>query len=227
MSQLLQETINAAERVIAGEDSRIGEYLERFLNSPGELHSGEDSERVYLAALLDFIGMHEESVRVLRDAPDAMSRNMEGMLAAVHGQHEQARNILVEALHASTDSLLRQQILANLAAVTLRAGSIEEAEAWIEAAAVARQAGNPAVHVLIATVRASIAPRRGDRPALRGAVSSLKEASKSRLAELGTEHPQALAIVANMASAEIMVARADNSAVRMERAIDVLEVAGV
>ncbi len=228
MSQLLQETINAAERVIAGEDSRIGEYLERFLNSPGELHSGEDSQRVYLAALLDFIGMHEESVRVLRDASDAMSRNMEGMLAAAHGQHEEARYILLEALHASTDSLpLRQQILANLATVTLRAGSIEEAEAWIEAAAVARQAGNPAVDVLIATVRASIASRRGDRPALRGAVASLKEASKSRLAELGTEHPQALAIVANMASAEIMVARADNSAACMERAIDVLDVAAV
>ena len=124
MSELLRETINAAERVVAGEDSRIGDYLERLLNSPGELHSGEDSQRVYLAALLDFIGMHDESVRVLRDASDAMSRNMEGMLAAAHGQHEQARNILMQALDAATDSLLlRQQILANLAAVSLRAGS--------------------------------------------------------------------------------------------------------
>ena len=190
MSELLQETINAAERVVAGEDSRIRDYLERLLSSPGELQSGEDSERVYLAALLDFIGLHDESVRVLRDAPDAMSRNMEGMLAAAHGQHEQARNILVEALDAATDSpLLRQQILANLAAVSLQAGSVEEAEAWIEAAAAAGQAGSPAVDVLIATVRASIASRRGDLPALRRAAASLKEASKSRLAELGTEHP--------------------------------------
>ena len=78
---------------------------------------------------------------------------------------------------------------------------------------------------MIATVRASIASRRGDLSALRSAAASLKEASKSRLAELGTEHPQALAVVANMASAEIMVARAENSAVRLERAIDVLEVA--
>jgi len=226
MNELLRETINAAERVVAGEDSRVRDYLERLLNSSGELQSGEDSERVYLAALLDFIGLHEESVRVLSDVPGAMSRNMEGMLAAARGQHEQARNILVEALPASTDSpVLRQQILANLAAVSLQAGSVGEAEGWIEAAAAAGQAGNPAVDVLIATVRASIASRRGDLPALRGAAALLKEASKSRLAELGTEHPQALAIVANMASAEIMLARADNSAVRLERAIDVLEVA--
>ena len=94
MSQLLRETINAAEKIVAGEDSQVEDYLERLLSSPGELQSGEDSQRVYLAALLDFIGLHDESARVLHDAPDAMSRNMEGMLAAAHGQHEQARNIL-------------------------------------------------------------------------------------------------------------------------------------
>ena len=226
MSELLQETINAAERVIAGEDSQVGYYLERLLSSPRELSSGEDSDRVYLAALLDFIGMHDESVRVLRDAPDAMSRNMEGMLAAAHGQYQRARNILVQALDAAADSpLLRKQILANLAAVSLQAGSVGEAEAWTEAAAAAGHAADPAVDVLIATVRASIASRRGDLTALRSAAASLEGASKSRLAELGTEHPQALAVVANMASAEIMVARSENSAVRMERAIDVLEVA--
>ena len=228
MSELLRETINAAERVVAGEDSQVADYLERLLNSPGELRSGEDSERIYLAALLDFIGLHEGSARVLRDAPDAMSRNMEGMLAAAHGQHKQARNILVKALNAATDSpLLRKQILANLAAVSLRTGSVGEAEAWNEWAAAAGQAGNPAVDVLIATVRTSIASLRGDLPTLRSAAASLEEASKSRLAELGTEHPQALAVVANMATAEIMVARAENSAVRLERAIDVLEVAAV
>ena len=181
MSELLRETINAAERVVAGEDSQVTDYLERLLNSPGELRSGEDSERAYLAALLDFIGLHDESVRVLRDAPDAMSRNMEGMLAAAHGQHEQARNILVKALNAATDSpLLRKQILANLAALSLRAGSVGEAEAWIEGAAAAGQAGNPAVDVLIATVRTSIASRRGDLPTLRSAAASLEEAWVSR-----------------------------------------------
>lgn len=123
--------------------------------------------------------------------------------------------------------MLRQQILANLAAVSLRAGSVEEAEAWIEAAAAAGQAGNPAADVLIATVRASVASHRRGLPNLRSAAASLEEASKARLAELGTDHPQALAVVANMASTEIMVARAEHSAVRMERAIDVLEVAAV
>jgi hypothetical protein len=226
MSELLRETIIAAERVVAGEDSAVEESLKRLLNSPLELRASEKPERVYLAALLDSIGMRDEAAHVLGGGSDAMSRNVEGMLAAARGQHEVARNILVEALHVSTDfHALRRQILANLAAVTLQAGSIGEAEAWIEAAVVAERVGDPAVDVLIATVRASIASRRGDLPTLRSAVASLKEASKSRLAELGTEHPQALVIVANLASAEIMLARADNSAVRLGRAIDVLEAA--
>ena len=151
---------------------------------------------------------------------------MEGMLAAAHGRNKQARHALRQALDAAMDSpLLRRQILANLATVSLQAGSVEESEAWMEAIAVAGQVGSPADEVLIETVRASIASRRGDLPTLRRAVGSLKEASKQRLAELGTEHPQALAIVANMASAEIMVARAENSVIRMERAVEVLEVA--
>lgn len=226
MSELLRETISAAETVIAGGDNQLGDYLERLLSSPGGLRSSEDSERVYLAALLDFIGLHDESVRVLRDAPDAMARNMEGMLAAGHGQHQRARDILVQALDAATDSPpLRRKILANLAAVSLQAGSVGEAEAWTEAATAAGQIPDTAVDVLIATIRASIASRRGDLRGLRSAAASLEKASKSRLAELGTEHPQALSVVANMASTEIMVARAENSAVRVERAIDVLEVA--
>ena len=168
---------------------------------------------------------------MLRDASDAMSRNMEGMLAAAHGQHEEARYILLEALHASsTDSLP----LPPADPGQPGDGDAREPDPskkprrGSRPAAVARQAGNPAVDVLIATVRASIASCAGETgQPLRGAVASLKEASKSRLAELGTEHPQALAIVANMASAEIMVARADNSAACMERAIDVLDVAAV
>lgn len=76
----------------------------KLMSSPGESRSGEDSDRVYLAALLDFIGLHDESVRVLRDAPDAMSRNMEGMLAAAHGRHTRARDLLMEALDAAADS---------------------------------------------------------------------------------------------------------------------------
>src|SRR3984957_15071606 len=204
MSELLRETISAAERTVAGEDSRLEDYVDRLLGSPDDLQSGEGSDRVYLAALLDFIGLHDESVRLLRGAPDAMSRNMEGMLATAHGRHAEARGLLTEALDAANSPLLRRQILANLAVVSLRTGSVDEAEAWMEAAT-AGQGGDPAVDVLIATVRAAIASDRGDLPALRTAAASVNDASKSRLTELGTEHPQSLAVIANLASAEIMV----------------------
>src|SRR5579863_4177153 len=136
MNELLRETINAAERAVSGEDSQVQGYLERLLRNPSVLRSSTDEERAYLALLLDFIGMRGEAVRVLRDTPDlnpvgvnATLRNLEGILAAIHGQYGQAQDTLKEALVAAEDSpSLRVKILANLAAVSLRAGSTEQAE---------------------------------------------------------------------------------------------------
>ena len=233
MNELLRETINAAERAVVGEDSQLQEYFERLLSNPSELQAGRDEERAYLAVLLDYIGCRDEAIHVLRDASDskpigvnATLRNLEGMLAAVHGQYGQAQDILKEALSAAEDSpSLRVKILANLAAVSLRAGSAEQAEEWAAASNVIGDAGNPAAHLLIASVQASIASDRKDTPALRIAASSLGEASMSRIAELGTQHPQALVTVVNMANTEIMLARAEGAKARLERAVGVLEIA--
>ena len=235
MSELLRQTINAAERAAAGEDSPVQDYLDQLLRDPADLHSFGDDERVYLAVLLDSIGLHGESIRILQDSlipvpgsAAAFFQNTEGMLAAAHGQHDRARRVLRGALSAASDDLLlRAKILANLTAVSLHAGSVEEAEAWADAYCLGAEAGTPATDVLIASVRAGIASARGDVPGLRTAAASLGEACRARIAELGASHPQAFALVANLASTEIMVARADGSLIDQERATSVLEVAAI
>jgi hypothetical protein len=234
MTALITETVAAAERAVAGEDSSVRDYCDRLLGDLAELRSGRDEEHVYLATLLDAIGLRKESVHILRAAAasrSAVSRavlqNAEGMLAAKHGEFERARVLLEQALLAATDSAaVRNKILANLAAVSLMAGSIEDARAWVDQLDAAGETSDPAVSVLTNSVRAALAVAARDRPGLGTAVTALHEASMSRAAELG-QHPRAVAVVANMAVAEATAAQASGSRVRVARAIDVLEVAAL
>ena len=64
---------------------------------------------------------------------------------------------------------------------------------------------------------------RRDLPGLRAAAASLSDASRERIHEVGTEHPLAFALVANMAATEIVLARAEGSPARLEREMYVLE----
>jgi RNA polymerase sigma factor (sigma-70 family) len=233
MKGLFQETIRAAERgVDGGEESVTYYYVERLLGNPSELQSGGDEGRAYLAVLLDTIGLRKESIRVLRDAfnpgksdDSPALQNMEGMLAAAHGRYKRASDILNDALYSADSPQMRGKILANLAAVSLQAGRVDEADAWVNVSKSIQYSGDPAADVLIASVEVNIASARGNKQALRAAASSLRGASGPWIAELGPQHPQALAVVANMANAEIMVAYAEDSPIRLQHAIDVLEVA--
>src|SRR5579859_5011666 len=99
MTELFRETVNAAERVLAGEDVPVHDYLERLIPDTTELQSGGDEGRAYLALLLDSIGLQGESIRVLRDSAaagqssaNAALQNVEGILAALHGRYQEAQN---------------------------------------------------------------------------------------------------------------------------------------
>lgn len=234
MSELLRETIGAAERAVAGQrETDVHRHLERLESDPGVLRAANGGDRAYLALLLDSLGLHDKSAGILHGdsgpaqvGADATLRNTEAMLAAAHGQYARAHALLTQAKSAAANSpALRATIFANLAAVSIQAGSINEAEAWAEAADASPGAGSAATDVLIATVRAVIASARADTPGLRAASESLGTASRARIGELGAQHPQALALVANMARTEIMVARAEGSPARLERAAGVLEIA--
>jgi uncharacterized membrane protein len=232
MSESFRETVSAAERAVTGEDISVAAHVNRLISNPADVQSGTDEERAYLAVLLDFIGLREESARILEGFPapeqvsaSAVLRNVEGMLAAAHGDYGRARRILGEALQAAGDSpVLRVKIQANLAAVSWGAGAPEVAEAWADAASAQQEGRTPASDVLIASVRAWIASVRGDLQGLQSASASLGVASRARIEELGANHPQALATVSNMAHIQVLLARAEDSQVRLERAIDVLEV---
>ena len=235
MSELFQAAVNAAEMAAVGEGGPAGERIAQLLASPADARSGNDEERAYLAVLLDFIGLREESARILQTPlgagqadTSATLRNMEGMLAAAHGDYGRAQQILRAALQAAAGSpALRVKIEANLAAASWGAGALEVAETWIDSASAQHEGRTPASDVLIASVRAQIAAARGDLESLRSASTALGAASRERIGELGADHPQTLAIVANLARTQVLVALAEGSRIRLERAAGVLEVAAL
>ena len=194
---------------------------------------GAEEERARLAVLLDFLGLRAQAERILGTADqghgqqDAGLRSIAGILAARHGDYRRASELFTAALSASPKgSALRTKVLANLAAVSLQAGETARAAEWLAEAGQARLlASDPAADVLLASVQAGMAAADGDLSSLRGSVSELGEASRSRIAELGPHHPQALMTVTNMATAEFELACAEGSQERQERAVKVLEVA--
>lgn len=229
MSELFREAVDAAERAVGGETIPVRDFLERLFAHPEQPRT--DDGRVYLSVLLDALGMRDEAVRVLRDDArgevNPLMRNTEGMLAANHGDYDHALVLFAEALLAAQrSSPLRGKILANLAAVSWRAGRTDDAIRWTaEASASRSNAEDPATAVLIASVQAQIAAAQGNVPALRNAATMLVDASRDRIAELDVDQPQALVTVANMAAIEIMLASAEQSAERLERGRQVLGIA--
>jgi hypothetical protein len=232
VSELFRETITAAEKAVTDGGGPVGDNIYRLLANPSEFESANDGDRAYLALMLDSSGFRDESERILRESSEpgqvsanAALRNVEGMLAAEHGDYNRAKQILKDALQAASDSpVLRVKIQANLAAVNWGAGELNAAEAWADAASAQQEGLTPASEVLIASVRAGIASIRGNLQGLRAASVSLGAASQARIDELGAHHPHALATVANMARIQIWLARAEDSRIRLERAIRVLEV---
>src|SRR5690242_691182 len=108
MNELYREAVSAAERALAEDYTLVQDRVERLMSNTVELQSCSDEEHAYLALLLDSIGLHDESIRILRNGADTGSadmdaalQNVEGMLAAVHNQHERARDILRNALSAA------------------------------------------------------------------------------------------------------------------------------
>lgn len=229
MSELFREAVEAAERAVGGETIEVRDFLERLFAHPEQPRT--DDGRVYLSVLLDALGMRDEAVRVLRDDArgevNALMRNTEGMLAANHGEYDHALVLFAEALRtARRSSPLCGKILANLAAVSWRAGRTDDAIQWTAEASAAQSDGeDPATAVLIASVQAQIAAAQGNVPGLRDAATMLADASRDRIAELGADQPQALVTVANVAAIEVMLASAEQSVERLERGRQVLEIA--
>jgi len=232
VSESLSEIIGAAERAVAGGEADRN-TLAQLLNGIDLGALGEQDGRSYLAVLLDWLGMRDQAMLALRpvggghNGPSAAMPDLAGALAAGHGDYEQARELFMRALSATSGStLLRAKILVNLAALSLLAGEVESASAWLALAGDAcGQFGDPAIDVLLASTEFGIARAHGDLFGQREAVSRLNKATRARVAELGSDHPLALTAVASLAAADFEVAAAEQSVENQERAIAVLEVA--
>jgi len=228
------DVVEAAERAV--EDGITAPDLDTLAHQVDGLDltkPWEEEEQTRLAVLLDYLGLHVQAERVLRGAGQSQAskpaglRNMEGMLAAHHGDYGRAVALFAEALPtAPQGSLIRTRILANLAAACLQAGETAQATEWLVQASQARLlAGDPAVDVLLTSVQVAVAAAECDPAHLRTSVLALGEASRSRIAELGPHHPQSLMTAASMAAAEFQLACAEGSPERQERAVRVLETA--
>jgi hypothetical protein len=234
VSDVLRDAIAAAERHAAGQADLDSSSIDQLLSDPRRLQEGRDEERAYLALLLDFAGLRDEAILVLRDGPDPDGvnpalRNIEGMLAAVHGEYGQAKNILEEALAAAADAPpLRNAILANLSAVSFQAGKVGEAKAWAAASdSPAAFRGSPAAATLIASVQAAVASAENDRRALDAAGARLEDAFRSLASDPGDQDVAGLALVAEMAITDSQLASGEGSVSRLERAAAVLEIAAL
>ena len=234
MSEIFGDAVNAAERAISDGIPLYRDALDRLFAHPDQMQSAGDKNRAYLAALLDAIGLHDEADRVLHQdvgsagaAASGALLNAAGMLAAAHGRYQEALDIFMQALPAAAQSpSLLAKIHANLAVVSQQAELPEEAARWAaEAFRVLPEAGDPATEVLAASVQADIAAAEGNLPVLRQAAAVLAEASRARVAELGTQHPQALVTVANLATVDIALTQAEGSLEGVERCVGVLEIA--
>jgi hypothetical protein len=217
----------AAQEIAADKDA-----FADLLSSPDLVQAGLDTERAYLAVLLDAIGFRDEAARVLQDRADtgtpggsAALRNIEGMLAARHGRYQEASGLLEEALALAPSAAVRVKILANLAAVSLQAGRLDQAETWAAQGDAAGAGPDPAAAALLAAVRAGISAARADQDGLREATAALGHASAAWADGLEGSHPQRLVILANMANAEVVQAQSEGDLSRLERAASVLEIA--
>jgi hypothetical protein len=231
---MFSDVIRAAERAVSsGANPADLDDLAHQADGLDLTLPGTQEESARLAVLLDFLGLRAQAERILgtvgqaHGPQDAGLRSVAGMLAARHGDYGRAVELFAAALPAAPEgSALRTKVLANLAAASLQAGETARAAEWLAEAGRARLlAGDPAADVLLASVQAGMAAAEGDLSSLRASVSELGEASRSRIAELGPHHPQALMTVANMATAEFELACAEGSPERQERAVKVLEVA--
>ncbi|HXL95660.1 MAG TPA: hypothetical protein VN969_42615 [Streptosporangiaceae bacterium] len=231
---MLSDVTEAAERAVSrGATPAELEDLARQADGLDLTPTGTEEKRARLAVLLDYLGLRTQAEHVLGTADpghapdDPGLASVAGMLAARHGDYGRAVELFAGALPAAPEgSLVRTKVLANLAAASLQAGETAQAAEWLAEAGQARlAAGDPAADVLIASVRAGMAAADGDLSSLRASVSALGEASRTRIAGLGPDHPQALMTVANMATAEFELACAEGSPERQERAVRVLEAA--
>ncbi len=123
---MIGDVTQAAERAVASGatvaelDDLARQAGELDLTQPGPAEASTAEERARLAVLLDFLGLRAPAARLLvpveRDgaAQVAGLRNIEGMLAARHGEYERAIGLFTQALgQAPNGSALRTKILAN------------------------------------------------------------------------------------------------------------------
>ncbi len=103
----IADAIVEAESVLDGSSGEGRAFFTDLTDRLGEIDSSDVPELSYLAVLLDRIGLRDESLHVLRygcsqlaarsSSAEAELRNVEGVLAAGHGEYDRAQAAFSEA----------------------------------------------------------------------------------------------------------------------------------
>lgn len=234
MTETISDAVAAAESYLCGESGQERTSFTGLAAELGEIGTSDVPALAYLAVLLDRIGCLDESLQVVRygyseladrsKQAQAELRNVEGVLAASHGDYRSARAAFSEAFALADEaSDLRSRILMNRAAVHLYSGHPDKTRAEIAEIRAGELQVPPAVDLAIATAEAEAARAVGDVEGLRDAAGALRAAVRRRIAELGPGHPLSVLVTADLAAVELDLARAEGSRSRLQDIAEVLE----
>ncbi|MGV9878289.1 hypothetical protein [Streptomyces sp. NPDC003006] len=252
-TQYLDDAIAAAEKMLLAPDGprrrdkdRLADHVKHVRGpDPGERCQQLRAEQLtHLARLLGALGMKTLSLSVA----DMTLRHMEiaeadhqvyaasvwdglGSLLAEHGDLERSRHILCRALsRAERGSLVpeRGRILANLSAVSLRMGNVDDADIWAGKALremdTRWEDDDPEARLTADWVRLEVARARKDSAQL-APVMEVFERSVERSVRLkGGAHPTAVAARRTLATARFEAAAAAHDVERSERELCELEI---
>lgn len=236
----LRDLISAAEEIATTGDNadRLLLDVRRIRRQHGVMISGPPSDVVYLAGVLEYIGLSEAADLLLDFAAASAGRekeltalaeyeNARGIMAAARGDYGEARKTLENALidASVTASPFRAVVLANLASVSLHLGDRTAAYRWLQDA---RQTGlaqrTSALELKLAAINWDLARMTGDTDSFRTAASALAEKAGDILNDSACDDTLARSAATYLARSQLELARSDASSDSLASAVEALEV---
>ncbi|MFE0132593.1 hypothetical protein ACFWY6_13640 [Streptomyces sp. NPDC059037] len=248
----LSEAISAAEDALLTHERpwpdiecTLAGYVERLSHpeAPYAPRSTAAVKHIHLAQLLLALGMRELSLAVAnvtlrhmelteadREEFTADTWNELGSLLAEHDDLDRARLVLNCALSRAQRTAAPElaRILANLSAVSLRAGHLGDAKVWAQKAVAVLGmywGGDPEARLTADWVRVEVASIQRDTAELARTLGAFADSVDRFTSSKDEDHPKAIAARSALAAARFQAARAVQDEARSEAELGELEIA--
>ncbi|MER6426104.1 hypothetical protein [Streptomyces sp. NPDC001137] len=254
-SETLTDVIRRAESALTyteGDDEdepfRLSDIPDRMV-ADSVLRNPESAREVcYVAALLNSLNHRDDALRLIRTAATALSSprtsrtpewgaalNQLGVMAASLGDVKSAYNVLrrlSEECPPVTPSL-RARIDANLAAVEVQLGMVEQARAsmrrshgYLGATGASAGAEDPSIRNILAAVELAVADHGTGKASQEAAVAHFRTVNQFSLEDLDAEtgnESREISLLVSRAVVELAQARAKHDTHELDRLVLVLE----